>query len=509
MAGNRVSSVVTLAAGGLAAALLFSGVSQKSVTARDAAAESAAQLTTATNLEGAFVRVADTVTPATVYLLATDDTARRPASTSEKTEKPDKTGKSDKSALPFDFDAETLRRRPTFSGGSGVIVRSDGYILTNDHVVEAARSGFISVTLQDGTKLKGKVFRDPRADLAVVKVDAPKPLPFVKFADSSKVRVGQWAIVIGSPFGQQNTVTTGIVSALHRTREIYSSSLIFRRYANLIQTDAPINPGNSGGPLLNIRGELVGINVAIFSPNGTSSGIGYAIPANTAKWVMEQLITKGKVSRSALGVLLTDVPPGLRQRLGTDSGAYVSVVVADTPAVKAGIRADDVITRFDNIPIGDEGDLRDAIAAAPLDRAVAIDLRRGGKPQTVTATLMSLPGDGYSADEAPAKTPTLAANEQIGIVPRTLLASDRMKFSLAADASGVLVKSVAPDGLAKDVGLESGMLIQSVNGSPVSSIESLNRIIAAARSGDTVTLIVLSPNLTARPSEAAFNITLP
>ena len=122
-----------------------------------------------------------------------------------------------------------------------------------------------------------------------------KPLPFVSFADSTKVRVGQWAIAIGSPFGQQNTVTTGIISALHRTREIYGASMIRRRYANLIQADAPINPGNSGGPLLNIHGEMVGVNVAIFSPNGSSSGIGYAIPANTAKWIMEQLIDKGRV----------------------------------------------------------------------------------------------------------------------------------------------------------------------------------------------------------------------
>ena len=503
MAGKGLSSVVTLlTVAGFSGTALFLSASGRPVTARDAASAASAELIAATNLEGAFIRVADNVGPATVYLLATDDSQRRSAPGPDKAERflP---------GTPPNPEAD-MRRRPSFSGGSGIIVRADGYILTNDHVVEAAKNGIISVFLQDGTKLRGKVFRDPRADLAVVKVDSPKPLPFVKFADSSKVKVGQWAIAIGSPFGQQNTVTTGIVSALHRTREIYSSSMLLRRYANLIQTDAPINPGNSGGPLLNIRGELVGVNVAIFSPSGSSSGIGYAIPANTARWVMEQLVAKGKVSRSALGVLLSDIPPGLRQRLGTDTGAYVSVVMADMPAIKAGIRADDVITRFDDRPISDEGDLRDAIAAAPLDRVVTVSILRGGKPQTVTAKLELLPSDGFAIEEGSPKVPVSPpANQQIGIVSRALLAVERTKYGLSPDASGVLVKSVSPESLADEAGVVSGMLIQSVNGIPVSSVETLNRVMSTARSGDTVTLVVLRPVVGTRPSEAAVNIILP
>jgi serine protease Do len=196
----------------------------------------------------------------------------------------------------------------------------------------------------------------------VVKVDAGRPLPFVRMADSNKTRVGQWAIAIGSPFGQQNTMTAGIVSALNR-KSVVSSVEGGRFYPQLIQTDASINPGNSGGPLLNINGELIGINVLIYSPTGGNVGLGYAIPSNVAKNVMEQLITRGRVVRGYLGLRPGDIPAGLRARLGTDKGAYVEEVTGGSPAQKGGLRADDVITRFNGRTIENEVTLRDAISA--------------------------------------------------------------------------------------------------------------------------------------------------
>jgi len=248
------------------------------------------------------------------------------------------------------------------SVGSGVIVRSDGYILTNDHVVEGAKDGKVTVKLSDGTVLNGVVKRDFRSDLAVVKVESKKPLPSVKFADSGRLHVGQWAIAIGSPFGKENTMTTGIVSALHRKSDI-SDGVTGRFYPSLIQTDAAINRGNSGGPLFNIKGELIGINVAIYSPTGTSVGIGYAIPSNTAKYVSDQLIAKGKVTRGSLGLVPQDITADERSLVGTSTGAYVKEVVVGGPADKGGIQAGDVITKIGGTPIVDEITLRDTVGS--------------------------------------------------------------------------------------------------------------------------------------------------
>ena len=421
--------------------------------------------------------------------------------------------KSDKLDSPFDElfppNQNPFRRAPrsTTATGSGVIVRPDGFILTNDHIVETAHNGDVTVTLSDGTPYKGKVFRDTTSDLAVVKINPEKPLPFVKIADSSRVHVGQWAVAIGSPFGQQNTVTTGIVSALHRKREIGDGGET-RLYPNLIQTDASINPGNSGGPLLNISGEMIGINVAIYSPTGTSLGIGYAIPSNTAKAIMEQLITKGKVVRGSLGVVPDDVPVGVRRRLGTTAGAYVKAVSPDTPADRAGIQVEDVITAFSSRPINDESDLREAISNTAPGTKVAITLLRAGKVQKISATLEARKDDAPQTQPDDARTKTRPMTE-LGFEAEPLTAELVAERKLPVGVKGLVVRDVVPGSLASQEGLVPGAIIFGVNGSPLSTTEALNQVIGKAKPSDTITLLTLRVLPNGKTYRAAVNITLP
>ena len=388
-------------------------------------------------------------------------------------------------------------------------MRQDGYILTNDHVVAGAKNNQVLVQLSDGTEYTGKVFRDQRSDLAVVKINAPKPLPFVKFADSSKLRVGQWAIAIGSPFGEQNTMTTGIVSALNRKSAIGNGDDA-RYYPELIQTDASINPGNSGGPLLDIDGQLIGVNVAIESPSGVSSGIGFAIPANTAQAVMTQLITNGKVVRASLGLVPQDISPKLRTKFGTDKGAYVSQVVGDSPADKASIKAGDVVTRFNDKEITNEVSLRNAIStSAPGSTARITVLREGGKTATVTATLTAL-DDPKAAAPTPVPTRRPAANNALGFETRPLTAEILSTLGLSPSTKGLVVSSVVPGSAASDAGLRSGMVITGVNGTPLTTASALNSATATVKSGDIVTLnVVVGDETGGKPSQAVVNVTAP
>nr|CAA9289163.1 HtrA protease/chaperone protein [uncultured Armatimonadetes bacterium] len=497
---RRVIGAVPVAAlaGALGATLLLGG-RQPSVTAQDTPRLTQEQRATATSLEGAFMRIADSVRPASVYITSRTAEPVRPGGNFD--------GGEEDSPFGDLFPFRGLPRGPRQgrASGSGIIVRPDGYILTNDHVVASAPNSTVTVTLDDGREFKGKVFRDQRSDLAVVKIDAGKPLPFVRMTDSNSVRVGQWAVAIGSPFGQQNTMTAGIVSALHRKSNIGSGSE-GRYYPNLIQTDASINPGNSGGPLLNINGELIGINVAIYSPTGASAGIGYAIPANTAKTVMEQLITRGRVVRGYLGLAPEDIPAGLRARLGTDKGAYVRQVSADTPAQKAGIRAGDVITRFGNKVVTNEVDLRDAISATAPGTRVTATLLRGGQSRSVDVTVGSLPDERVAA--ATPVEPRPAGKLGMDVQPLTADAAEEMK--LGAGVKGVVVGRVNPGSPASEGGLQPRDVITAVNGQPVTSVEALNRAVAAAKADELVTLTILrSSGDASGPSETVVNITVP
>lgn len=490
---------VAAAAGGVAATLLF-GPATRGVIAQDTAGLTAVQLATATSLEGAFMRVSDTVGPATVSI-----TARPTRTGSPRPEEEGEEGDED----------ELFNRRNSRSSaarGSGVIVRPDGYILTNDHIVEEARGSEVLVTLADGTEYRGKAFRDSRSDLAVVKIESEKPLPYVRLGDSNRIKVGQWAIAIGSPFGQQNTMTTGIVSALHRKKTITDGGLP-RFYPNLIQTDASINPGNSGGPLLNINGEIIGINVAIFSPTGTSLGIGYAIPTSVAKRVMEQLIEKGAVTRGSLGIVPTDIPAALRKRLGTTTGAYVSEVAPETPAETAGILPDDVVTSYNGQTILEESQLRELIAATEPGTKVSLSILRGGMSRTVSATLTSAREAAFPSRPEPVSSPVAISkrrtSKDLGFEARVLTHEVREASGLDKTLSGLLVHKVAPGSPAWDADLAPNSVITGLNGTPVTSVAALEAAIQAAKPGDAVTLIVQVFDRSGKAGKAAVNIIVP
>lgn len=271
--------------------------------------------------------------------------------------------------------------------GSGVIVDKEGYILTNNHVIRDADE--IAVKLSDKREFKGKVIgTDPKTDLAVIKVDA-KNLPAITLGDSDKLKVGETVIAIGNPYGLSQTVTSGIVSATGR------ANVGIADYEDFVQIDAPINPGNSGGALVNIRGELVGINTAIFSTSGGYQGIGFAIPSNMAKVVMESLITRGKVVRGWLGVSIQPITPDIAKQfnLKNEKGALIADVVEDSPAEKAGLKRGDVIVEFDGKPVDEPTGLRNIVAGTAPGKEAAVKVIRDGKTKTATVTISELPSE--------------------------------------------------------------------------------------------------------------------
>lgn len=401
---------------------------------------------------------------------------------------------------------------PAMNGeGSGFVYRPDGYIITNDHVV----GGFdkVTVVLADGHRLEGKVIRAEDMDLAVVKVDA-KDLQTLPFADSSKVKPGQFAMAVGSPFDLEATVTFGHISAIGRTRSIPDDRLhIDRDYPNLIQTDAPINMGNSGGPLVNVRGEVVGINTAIYSPTGSSSGIGFAIPSNTVRAVADRLIQDGKIERGALGLAPMTLEPYKAKELGIEGGATVINVPNGAPASMAGIKEGDIITRVGNINVRVETDVRDAMLNYAPGEKVEIDVLRDKQKKTFTITLTSpdkLPGvrrptsdptDGMDTNPFPGfkvpgfgdQTPDLnqgvdkierVGNAKLGVTVNDLTPALRKMYSIPDKANGALVTSVKPGYPADKLGLQPGDLIQDLGGKPVDTAQDLTTAMANRKWGD-------------------------
>ncbi len=381
--------------------------------------------------------------------------------------------------------------------GSGVIVRPDGYILTNDHVVDGARDGMVTVTLSDGREFQGKVYPDYRSDLAIVKINpGATPLPVATFTDSSSVEPGQWAIAVGSPFDLQNTMTVGVISALNRHQTITGDAPGQERYyPDLIQTDAAINPGNSGGPLFNIDGQVVGINVAIESPVEGNSGVGFAIPSDVAQPIMRTLIAQGKVVRGQLGVVPEDLTPALAQTYGQKQGAFLSDVLLKSPAGDAGLQAADIVTSFDGRPITGEVDLRTAINDTPPRSKVQIGYVRAGRPGVTVATLGAAPPD---PSDLPAKvTPADAVASHLGLTVRDLDARDRVTLGLPPTTTGVLVTGAEAGSVSDQSGLGQPdsvgkVVVQRVNQTPVTDQAEFARAVAALPPGSMVTLIILS-----------------
>jgi serine protease Do len=365
--------------------------------------------------------------------------------------------------------------------GSGVIVSSDGYIITNNHVVAGADE--ISVALSDKREFKGKIIgTDPRSDVAVIKIDATG-LPSVTWGDSDKLRPGELVMAVGSPFGLTRTVTVGIISALGR------ANVGITDYEDFIQTDAAINPGNSGGPLVNMEGELVGINTAIFSRTGGYQGIGFAVPSNMAKQVMDSLIKTGKVVRGWLGVSVQDLTPELAKQFGVPDvkGALVGEVVADSPAQKAGLKQGDVVVGYGGKQVMDSGHLRNMVAGTPVGNKVDLDIIRDKKKDTLTVKIGELPKEmaGAEGGEVSVKDSVLAG---VKVVP--LSADLRDKLGLDKSVTGVIVSSVQAGSTAEDAGLAAGDVIVSINREQVNNVDDYNKIASELHKDEPVLLLV-------------------
>jgi Do/DeqQ family serine protease len=359
------------------------------------------------------------------------------------------------------FDAPELgpRERQFQSAGSGVIVDArNGYIITNAHVIEHADE--ITVTLLDDRQLKAKIVgRDKPSDVAVLKVDA-KNLVEMPLADSSKAEVGDFVLAIGNPFALSHSVTSGIISALGRSDNNPDS------YQDFIQTDAPINPGNSGGALVNLQGQLVGVNTAIFSGSGGNIGIGFAIPSNMVRAVMAQLVQYGEVKRGMLGVQLSNnFTPGIAENLGLENarGALVSQVVDGSPADQAGIKAGDVITTINGRAVANSGELRNAIGLLRIGEKVELGLIRDGKPRRVTATI----GERNGAD----------AEGAAQIHP----AFEGAALTNAANNAGVLVENVADGSPAQQAGLRANDIILAIGRVRVTNVDQLRQAVNGAQ----------------------------
>lgn len=399
------------------------------------------------------------------------------------------------------------KRMPVREGqGSGFIFRSDGYILTNDHVV--GNSDTVQVTLKDGHEYSGKVVRanDANSDLALVKIEA-RDLPTLAMADSGKVEPGEFVMAVGAPFGLENSVTIGHVSAIGRQNVIGNHV-----YSDLIQTDAAINMGNSGGPLVNIDGQVIGINTAIYSPSGMSAGIGFAIPSNQAKTIADLLITKGKVTRSMMGLVPSDLKEYQRAELKLPEGGALVEDVRSEPALGAGLRKGDIIVKIGATPIRGQMDLRNAMLAYSPGSKVAVEFVRDGKRQKVDLTLASyvapkeLTDSGQPRsfnmnpfgglpdfpnlpdlnDEEEKDVPNLRSGTvQLGVSVKDLTTELRSKYSVPSSVQGAVIIDVQPDSLASRLRLKPGDVVERIGKTRVTSAEELARAVKSLKWGET------------------------
>ena len=343
--------------------------------------------------------------------------------------------------------------------GTGMIIDKEGHILTNYHVVGGADK--IQVLLADGRQYQAKVVgTDPKTDLAVIKVPADESLPSVTFGNSDKIDVGDWVVAIGHPLGLDLTVTQGIISAKHRQGITEPSS-----YQDYLQTDAPINPGNSGGPLLNLQGQVIGVNAAIASESGGFEGIGFAIPSNMAVHIANALIKHGKVERGWLGVSIQDLTPKLAKSfdLSGTNGALIAQVVKDGPADKAGIKRGDVVISYDGKDIRDTSTLRNDVADSTIGKEAKVTVLRKGEKKDFTVTIGS--------QEKAIELMSATVKDRLGVVVSPVPANEAQEYGLK-QGEGVEIKSLEKNGLLAQAGFEVGDIILEINGEPVYGVDS-------------------------------------
>jgi serine protease Do len=372
--------------------------------------------------------------------------------------------------------------------GSGFIIDPSGYVVTNSHVVGDA--GKVEVTLQDDSKYPAKIIgRDPKTDIALLKIKADKPLPYVTFGDSSTAQVGDWVMAVGNPFGLGGTVTTGIISA--RGRDIHSGP-----FDDFLQIDAPINRGNSGGPTFNLDGQVIGINTAIYSPNGGSVGIGFAVPSSIAKTVVAQLEEHGKVSRGWLGVQIQEVTPAIAASLGLqgEHGALVAVVAPDSPGAKAGLKQGDVILTFDGREVSRLHDLPRLVAETAPDTGAKMKVWRDGKTVELQATLGELPNNEQVASAANGQEQDESARaDALGMHLAALNSQLRRELHAGKDVQGVVITRVDHGSAAAEVGLSEGDIVVAIDQQPVKTPqEAAAKLKEAASSPKKSALLLLN-----------------
>ena len=492
-----VALAVACVAAGIGIGAILSG--------RSAVAQNEAQIARAPEaLSASFAEIAKRVEPAVVNI----DTKTAVPEVADNDEDEKDTQSMDRSLL----DMLRRQRRPTRGVGSGFIVDSKGFILTNQHVVQGATR--ISVRLQSGEQYIGKVVGvDEETDLAVLKVEAGKDLPSIKLGDSNTVEVGDWVLAIGSPFGLEQTVTAGIISK--KERQPYPAA----NFQQFIQTDAAINRGNSGGPLVNMRGEVIGINSQIATSTGDYNGIGFALPSNEANFVYKQITTKGKVSRGYLGILLDSVQAEYARVYGLPEAKGVIVTdVRDSqgPAAKAGILANDIITEFNGQQVNNSQDLINKVASTPVGQTVSVTLLRdtGAKQlerRTVNVTIGERPrslAPATDAEDEVAPKPSGKGKEgaqggglRLGVTLQELTPETTAELNLTG-VRGLLIKDIDPNGIIADVrapgsgtpALVQGDVILKINRMPVTTLAEFQRVVAGLKPGDAIVMNVARYN---------------
>jgi len=370
------------------------------------------------------------------------------------------------------------RGREARAVGSGFIIDANGYVVTNHHVIDNASE--VTVILEDGTELVAEIKgSDPKTDLALLKVDSPAPLAFVDFGDSEAARVGDWVIAIGNPFGLGGTTTTGIISA--RGRDINSGPL-----DDFIQVDAAINRGNSGGPLFSTEGRVIGVNTAIYSPNGGSVGIGFAVPSDQASRVVAQLKDSGAVTRGWLGVQIQSISKDIAESLDLDStrGALVADVVKDSPAASGGIKTGDVIVDFGGQEIEKMRNLPKAVARTIPGNSVPVIVIRDGQSITLDITIEK------SSDEPKLVSAASGTKDQLGLTLSNLDEEARQRFDIDAQMTGVVVLDVDTDGNAATKGIRPGDVIVSIGNESIADLGELKRGIGAARDANRKSVLL-------------------
>ena len=397
---------------------------------------------------------------------------------------------------PFEFFFGPRRNQPRggeeeehkeVQGGTGFVISDDGYIVTNNHVVENSKK--VDVRLQKQTYPAKVVGRDTATDLALLKIDASRKLTPIPLGDSDKVRVGEWVMAIGDPLTFDKTVTVGVVSAKERSG--LTADATTRSFENFIQTDAAINFGNSGGPLINVNGEVIGINTAMFRP---AQNIGFAVPINTLKQVLPQLREKGKVTRGYLGINIRNVDNDIAGafKLKASDGAFVESVLPGEPADKAGVKPGDTVVRVDNLPVKETRDLIGYVSAKSPGTKVKLTVVRDGKEMPFTVALAERGSDKNDDGEREAKNGD-ESRGKIGISVQSLTPDVRRMAGVESNTDGLFVQHVKEVSPAADAGLREGDIITQVNGRPISSTDEFGRIVKSASKGDYLRLYVLRP----------------